>query len=107
MKAYRQLFTLSIVLPASLVLASCAQSDDASVADDSLPDVSSTVQAEATGPGTAAVTEAPVGFDNLSNGFPLKVAASMDEARDTFSEVELFEDGIGPVFNNTSCVSCH
>ena len=107
MKAYRQLFTLSIVLPASLVLASCAQSDDESVADDSLPDVSSTVQAEATGPGVNAVTEAPTGFDNNSNGFPLQHAASMDEAKDTFSEVELFEDGIGPVFNNTSCVSCH
>jgi CxxC motif-containing protein (DUF1111 family) len=31
----------------------------------------------------------------------------MDEAKDTFSEVELFEDGVGPTFNNTSCVSCH
>src|SRR6185295_11854520 len=41
------------------------------------------------------------------NGFPLQFAATMEEAKDTFSEVELFEDGIGPTFNNTSCVSCH
>ncbi len=31
----------------------------------------------------------------------------MSDAHDTFSEVEAFEDGIGPVFNNTSCISCH
>jgi CxxC motif-containing protein (DUF1111 family) len=105
MKAYRQLFTLSIVLPASLALASCAQTDEDSQADDSLPDVSAAVQAEATVPQTNALTEAPTGFDNLTNGF--SSAGDMDGARDTFSEVELFEDGVGPVFNNTSCISCH
>jgi CxxC motif-containing protein (DUF1111 family) len=109
MTVYRKLFTVSLILPASLLLASCAQdsSEDLLSDDSPLPDVSDIVQAEARAPGITALTEAPAGFDNESNGFPLQVAASMEEAKDTFSEVELFEDGIGPTFNNVSCVSCH
>jgi CxxC motif-containing protein (DUF1111 family) len=105
MKLHRQLFAMSILLPASLVLASCAHNSDEDVTDNSAPDVSDVIQAEATGPGTAAVTEAPTGFNNLTNGFVTQ--AVMDAAADTFGEVELFEDGIGPVFNNTSCKGCH
>jgi CxxC motif-containing protein (DUF1111 family) len=63
------------------------------------------VAQEARSPSITALTEAPTGFDNESNG--TVTDAEMDEAKDTFSEVELFEDGVGPVFNNTSCVSCH
>jgi CxxC motif-containing protein (DUF1111 family) len=109
MTMYRKLFTVSLILPASLLLASCAQdSSSEDLSDDlPLPDVSDIVQAEAQAPGIAALSEAPAGFDNESNGFPLQFAATLDEAKDTFSEVELFEDGVGPVFNNTSCVSCH
>jgi len=106
MKLHRQLFTMSILLPASLALASCAQTgDEENFADDPTVDTSSAVQAEATGPGTAAVTEAPTGFDGKTNGFITQ--AVMDGAADTFSEVEELGDGIGPVFNNVSCVSCH
>jgi CxxC motif-containing protein (DUF1111 family) len=108
MTAYRKLFTVSLILPASLLLASCAQYPSEVLTDDSpLPDVSDIVQAEARAPSITALSEAPAGFDNESNGFPLQFAATMDEAKDTFSEVELFEDGVGPTFNNTSCVSCH
>jgi CxxC motif-containing protein (DUF1111 family) len=105
MTVYRKLFTVSLVLPASLLLASCAGATSEDQAEAPAPDVSSVVQAEATGPGTAAVTEAPTGFDGLTNGFVTQ--AEMDEALDTFSEVEVFDDGIGPVFNNTSCKGCH
>jgi CxxC motif-containing protein (DUF1111 family) len=64
-----------------------------------------TVTPEATVIANAAITEAPTGFDNLTNGFSAQ--ADMDTALDVFSETEGFDDGIGPVFNNTSCVSCH
>src|SRR4029079_1701271 len=108
MTVYRKLFTVSLILPASLLLASCAQDSSEVLTDDSpLPDVSDIVQAEARAPSITALTEAPAGFDNESNGFPLQFAATMEEAKDTFSEVELFEEGAGPTFNTTSCVSCH
>ncbi|HEU4732709.1 MAG TPA: di-heme oxidoredictase family protein [Kofleriaceae bacterium] len=60
---------------------------------------------EGSGVHVNVVTEAPTGFDGLTNGFAAQ--ADCDAAADTFSEVELFTDGIGPCFNNTSCVSCH
>ena len=113
MKAFRQLVTATLI-PASLVLASCSSagdpSDDPATSD---PGVAVATQEEGTGVHTNAITEAPTGFDNKTNGFnPNNLSAAalqtaMDDARDTFSEVEAFTDGIGPVFNNTSCVSCH
>ena len=50
-------------------------------------------------------TEAPTGFDNQTNGAISQ--AEFDAALDNFSEVEQPKDGLGPVFNNTSCVGCH
>jgi CxxC motif-containing protein (DUF1111 family) len=105
MTAYRKLFTVSLILPASLLLASCSEGTSEDPADDPGADVTTVVQAEATGPGTRVLTEAPTGFDGRTNGTVTQ--AEMDEALDTFSEVEELEDGIGPTFNNTSCVSCH
>src|SRR5262245_43854301 len=109
MTAYRKLFTVSLILPASLLLASCAQdsSEDLLSDDSPLPDVSDIVQAEARAPGIVALSEALAGLESESKGFTIQDAANMEEAKDTFSEVEEFEDGIGPTFNNTSCVSCH
>jgi CxxC motif-containing protein (DUF1111 family) len=52
-----------------------------------------------------APLEAPTGLDNQTNGAIDQ--AAFDGARGTFSEVEELEDGLGPVFNNTSCVGCH
>src|SRR5262249_19756748 len=49
--------------------------------------------------------EAPTGFNNLTNGFETQDA--FDKDRDTFEEVESITDGLGPVYNATSCVSCH
>src|SRR5207344_1523459 len=51
------------------------------------------------------ITDAPTGFDNLSNGFCTQ--AQMDNARAVFEEVEGLADGLGPCFNYTSCVGCH
>jgi len=113
MNTFRQLVTATLIVPASLILASCSapQATDDQAAND--PGVAVALQEEGTGVHTNAVTEAPTGFDNKTNGFnPDGLSATalqdaMDEARDTFSEVEAFEDGMGPTFNNTSCVSCH
>src|SRR5436190_11938912 len=108
MKAHRQLYTLPLLLPASLLLASCSapSSSDgtqpSNPADD--PNVAVATQADDAPPGphVNAVTEAPTGFDNKTNGFnpnhltAAALQAAMDATRDTFSEVEAFEDGMGP-----------
>lgn len=51
-------------------------------------------------------TEAPAGFDNLTNGF---VAAEADHDADAmvFSEHEGVKDGLGPLYNADSCAACH
>src|SRR6185436_19222978 len=110
MKAYRQLYTLPLLLPASLLFASCSSpSGDAQPANpEDNPLVAATAQeadVPPPGPRVNAITEAPTGFDGLSNG-----NCTQDEFKATgltFSEVEAFEDGIGPTFNNVSCISCH
>jgi hypothetical protein len=90
----------SWLLPVSLIVTSC----DGSTSSD--PSGAVAIAAEGTGVHTNPVVEAPAGFDNLNNGFCANQPA-MDAARDAFSEIESFTDGIGPVFNNTSCISCH
>jgi CxxC motif-containing protein (DUF1111 family) len=52
-----------------------------------------------------SITEAPAGFDNLTNG--LVDQATMDADRDVFAEEESNADGLGPLYNATSCGSCH
>jgi len=54
---------------------------------------------------SAPATEAPTGFDNLTNGFLPQ--DEFDEARDTFEEVDQIADGLGPVYNAQSCSECH
>src|SRR5262249_15977604 len=49
--------------------------------------------------------EAPTGFNNSTNGFEAEDA--FDKDRQKFEEVEAISDGLGPVYNATSCVSCH
>jgi CxxC motif-containing protein (DUF1111 family) len=55
--------------------------------------------------GQQGPTEAPTGFDNLTNGFIDQ--PSFDAFRGTFEEHELIADGLGPVYNADSCASCH
>src|SRR5215475_4333606 len=52
-----------------------------------------------------ATTEAPTGFDNLTNGFTTQ--AQFDADRDTFEERDTIADGLGPVYNAQSCAECH
>ena len=50
-------------------------------------------------------TEAPTGFDNLTNGFVSQT--EFDKARGDFEENEGVESGLGPIYNAQSCVACH
>src|SRR5205823_7026683 len=51
------------------------------------------------------VVHPPAGFDNKTNGF--EEQAEFDDDKTAFEEVETIEKGLGPVYNATSCVSCH
>lgn len=53
--------------------------------------------------GQGEATEAPAGFDNLTNGHISQ--ADFDDFRTAFEEQEWITDG--PTFNDTSCVKCH
>src|SRR5215831_17218978 len=53
----------------------------------------------------SGATEAPSGFDNLTNGHISQL--EFDEFRRTFEEVEDIDEGLGPTFNDTSCRNCH
>jgi CxxC motif-containing protein (DUF1111 family) len=50
-------------------------------------------------------TEAPAGFDNRTNGHLSQV--DFDAFREIFEEAEEEEEGLGPTFNDLSCVACH
>ena len=49
--------------------------------------------------------EAPVGFDNKSNGVTDDATHQADQAK--FEEVEQLSDGLGPLYNAQSCRECH
>ncbi|HET7501934.1 MAG TPA: di-heme oxidoredictase family protein [Kofleriaceae bacterium] len=106
MKAHRQLYTVSLLLPASLVLASCSREDLSSSDSVGVASQEVAIAAEGTGVSIAAITDAPTGFDNLTNGFATQT--DMDAAFDVFSnEVEFIDDGLGPVYNAQACRECH
>jgi len=50
-------------------------------------------------------TEAPTGFDNLTNGFALQT--EHDKNREEFENEETIAEGLGPVYTARSCASCH
>jgi len=50
-------------------------------------------------------TEAPAGFDNLTNGFETQTQMDLDRA--VFEEREQIADGLGPLYNAQSCAECH
>src|SRR5919199_3429152 len=52
-----------------------------------------------------APTEAPAGFDNLTNDFVDQTA--FNAAKDAFEVFDKIEDGLGPVYNAQSCRECH
>jgi len=49
--------------------------------------------------------DAPVGFDNKSNGLVDDATHLIDEQK--FEEVETIVDGLGPLYNAQSCRECH
>ena len=55
--------------------------------------------------GQSGITEAPTGFDNLTNGFVTQ--AEFDAALEIFNEHEEIDEGLGPLYNADSCGSCH
>src|SRR5262249_43022937 len=55
--------------------------------------------------GQSGATEAPAGFDSLTNGFLTQTA--MDAALETFEERDDIAKGLGPVYNAQSCAECH
>jgi CxxC motif-containing protein (DUF1111 family) len=55
--------------------------------------------------GQGGATEAPAGFDNLTNGFTTQAQFNADRA--TFEERDEIADGLGPVYNAQACVECH
>lgn len=50
-------------------------------------------------------SEAPTGFDNLTNGFISQQA--YDSARVVFDQPETVATGLGPIYNGQSCFECH
>jgi CxxC motif-containing protein (DUF1111 family) len=50
-------------------------------------------------------TEAPTGFDNLTNG--LTDQAVFEADRRVFEEIETIEEGLGPIYNARACAECH
>jgi CxxC motif-containing protein (DUF1111 family) len=52
-----------------------------------------------------AATEAPTGFDNLTNGFTDQATFAADLA--VFEEREGIGDGLGPCYNAQACAECH
>lgn len=55
--------------------------------------------------GAVAQSEAPTGFDNLTNGFITQAQFDLDRA--TFDAQEDIDEGLGPVYNARSCGECH
>ncbi|HET7504701.1 MAG TPA: di-heme oxidoredictase family protein [Kofleriaceae bacterium] len=107
MKAFPQLFTV-LLLPVSFTIAACSPPSDAS-GDDPVAAVNqaatATIPPEGGGVSTNAITEAPTGYDNLTNEFLTQ--ADFDAAREIFEETEVLDDGLGPVYNAQSCRECH
>ena len=56
-------------------------------------------------PSATISPEAPVGFDNKSNGFTDDATHQTDQAK--FEEIEQLSDGLGPLYNAQSCRECH
>jgi CxxC motif-containing protein (DUF1111 family) len=72
------------------------------------------------GPAAGPASEAPTGFDNVTNGFDpqgpafdaidedtVQALASYNDNRFIFEEVEHVTDGLGPTYNAQSCRECH
>src|SRR6267143_5481700 len=52
-----------------------------------------------------AATEAPTGFDTLTNGLVTQAVHDADTAN--FEDVSTVTSGLGPIYNAQSCAECH
>ncbi len=59
----------------------------------------------AAGAAGGTATEAPAGFDDLTNDMVSQ--SQFDADREIFEEREFAEDGLGPVYNAQACAECH
>jgi CxxC motif-containing protein (DUF1111 family) len=50
---------------------------------------------------------ATAGIGDPFSGLTPADQAAFEDGKDTFQEVEGILDGLGPVFNGTSCAGCH
>jgi CxxC motif-containing protein (DUF1111 family) len=68
----------------------------------------STQDAPPSGPTTLAATEAPTGFGATNGLLTATTTPTFAAAQTAFETVEdAANDGLGPVYNDTSCVACH
>jgi CxxC motif-containing protein (DUF1111 family) len=95
-----QLFSVLLLIPAGVGCSPELSSQDPTAATQA----EIQVVAEAAAPSLTA-TEAPTGFDNLTNGFLSQT--DFLAAKDVFEEFETIADGLGPVYNAQSCRECH
>ncbi len=49
----------------------------------------------------------PVNFGDPLGGLSQALLNAFQDGRDEFENVETVESGLGPIFNNNSCVACH
>ena len=56
-------------------------------------------------PQATTITEAPTGYDNISNGYLAQ--SDFDITRGIFEERDDIAKGLGPVYNAQSCAECH
>src|SRR6059036_2225696 len=54
-----------------------------------------------------SASEAPTGFDTLTNDATFVSQATHDGDRETFEERDDIAKGLGPVYNAQSCAECH
>jgi CxxC motif-containing protein (DUF1111 family) len=57
--------------------------------------------------GTSVRADAPLSFGDPVAGLAPTELIRFDEGKDEFKEEETPDDGLGPVFNATSCAACH
>jgi hypothetical protein len=55
----------------------------------------------------AAVSDRPTGFGDPLPGLTHSQKLDFDAGFDEFIDVETIDDGLGPVFNEASCATCH
>lgn len=55
----------------------------------------------------AAVSDRPQTFGDPLPGLTHEQQLAFEEGRDEFLDIETVEDGLGPVFNEASCATCH